>query len=560
MNRKTKRHSLLLITVLLIFCFLPVTVMRTEAANTGYCGSNCKWTVDGSTITFSQKTFFQGNSKTGAIDTSDLTSAERTGITKAVFGTAIVEIGQNTLEGFSNIKTVEITSAVCNTIGKEVFYNLAKLEKVDMGKSLVSIGEQAFRLCTSLKTITFPDTVTTIEKGAFWSSGLEEAKLPANLVSLGESAFQACKSLKSVKISGKLKTIPKQCFYSCDRLLTVDIAEGVETIDTSAFQFCSGLYSVGIPSTVVSIGNAVFSGCTKLGGLDLSHVTSLGRYSVADCLGIGEIRLSNVLKNVDNQAFLNNYTNKKVIFDGTREEFAKIANKEELKNTDLLTGTVEYLQSSSNLPTVEDIEKRIKTLSGKAEVPGASFSTLRARASRAYKKRIQLKWKAVPGASGYIIYGAERKEALVKLETIKNAGTTTYTHNYLKPNKYYRYVVVAYQNVGSGKEDLRVLSCSPVIIAATLGGKYRNTQAVTFSSKKISLKKGKKQKLGAALVSKASIGKKYRTFLKMRYESSDPAVATVSRNGRIKAVSKGTCYVFAYAQDGIFKRIKVTVQ
>ena len=114
--------------------------------------------------------------------------------------------------------------------------------------------------------------------------------------------------------------------------------------------------------------------------------------------------------------------------------------------------------------------------------------------------------------------------------------------------------------MGSGKEDLRVLSCSPVIIAATLGGKYRNTQAVTFSSKKISLKKGKKQKLGAALVSKASIGKKYRTFLKMRYESSDPAVATVSRNGRIKAVSKGTCYVFAYAQDGIFKRIKVTVQ
>ena len=61
-------------------------------------------------------------------------------------------------------------------------------------------------------------------------------------------------------------------------------------------------------------------------------------------------------------------------------------------------------------------------------------------------------------------------------------------------------------------------------------------------------------------LAKASVGKKYRTFLKMRYESSNPAVATVGRKGRIKAVNKGTCYVFAYAQDGIFKRIKVTVQ
>lgn len=562
MYKKTKVPAVLLMTVLLIICFLPVTVMRTEAAKTGDCGYNCKWTVDGSTITFSFKTAYLDTSKnvTGAINTSDLTAAERAGITKAVFGTAIAGIGQNTLQGFSNIQTVEITSTVCRTIDKEVFYNFEKLEKVDLGKSLVSIGEQAFRLCASLKTITFPDTVKTIEKGAFWSSGLETVKLPENLESLGENAFQACKSLKSVQISGKLKTIPKQCFYSCDYLLTVDIASGVEKIEQGAFHFCSSLYSVGLPSTVDTIGNAVFASCTKLGGLDLSYVKSIGHHSVANCLGLGEIRLSNVLKDVDDQAFLNNYTNKKVVFDGTREEFAKIANKEESKNIDLLTGSVEYLQSSSDLPKVKDIEKVIQTLTGKAEVPDSSFRILRARAARTRKMNIQLKWRSVPGASGYLIYGGQRVGVLQKLENIKNGSTVTYTHSGLIPNMYYRYVVVAYQNVGSGKEDLRVLSCSPVIIAATLGGKYRNTQSVKLGAKKINLQKGQKQKLGASVVSKESKGKKYRNFLKIRYESANPAVARVNRNGRIKAVGKGKCYVYAYAQDGIFARVKVIVK
>ena len=47
---------------------------------------------------------------------------------------------------------------------------------------------------------------------------------------------------------------------------------------------------------------------------------------------------------------------------------------------------------------------------------------------------------------------------------------------------------------------------------------------------------------------------------KVKYESSNISVATVDNKGKIKAAGKGTAYVYAYAQDGICAKIKVTVK
>ena len=499
-KRMNKRLAICLLTFAMMIVLLPVTVMTVYADKTGDCGYNCKWTVSGSTITFQFKTAYLDTSKnvTGEI-TSGLTASDKAGITKAVFSTAIAGIGEKTLQGFTNLETVTISSTVCKTIEKKAFYDLEKLETVDLGKSLTTIGEEAFRLCKKLKKLTIPDTVQTIETGAFWSSGLEEIKLSANLKYLGEHAFQAAKSLKKISIPDKLEKIPDSCFTSCEYLATADLGSGVKEIGTGAFNFCSNLTQVKIPAATKTIGASAFNECKKLKSLDLSHVTSIGQIAVNRCLALSEIKLSNKLTTFKNNSFLNNYTAKKVIFDGTEEEFAKIANKSESKNSDLLTGTVEFLQSSSVLPKVKDTEKVILSLSGMTDVRGAVFNVLRARAEKTRKTGIQLKWRSVSGASGYLIYGGLRNGAFKKLENVKGANKISYSANGLSKNKYYKFIVVAYQNVGKGAEDLRVLSCSPTIIAATLGGKYRNTSAVKIPAKKITLKKGKKQKLNVSV-------------------------------------------------------------
>ncbi len=47
---------------------------------------------------------------------------------------------------------------------------------------------------------------------------------------------------------------------------------------------------------------------------------------------------------------------------------------------------------------------------------------------------------------------------------------------------------------------------------------------------------------------------------KICYESTDTSVATVNKNGKIKAVAKGSCYVYVFAQNGIYTKLKVTVK
>ena len=46
----------------------------------------------------------------------------------------------------------------------------------------------------------------------------------------------------------------------------------------------------------------------------------------------------------------------------------------------------------------------------------------------------------------------------------------------------------------------------------------------------------------------------------LRYMTSNEDIATVSEDGKIKAVSKGACFVYVYARNGYAKKIKVLVK
>lgn len=189
------------------------------------------------------------------------------------------------------------------------------------------------------------------------------------------------------------------------------------------------------------------------------------------------------------------------------------------------------------------------------DVKGAAFRSLRARATKLTNKTITLKWNKVSKADGYKIYGNKcGKKNHYKL--IKDVGKskTSYTQKKLKKGTYYKYVVIAYKIVDGKKVTIAV---SKTIHATTTGGKYGVAKSVKVNKSKVTLKKGKKFTIKAAEVKQNKTIKRHR---KIAYESSNTKVVTVSKKGVVKAKKKGSCYIYVYAQNGVYKRIKVTVK
>ena len=80
--------------------------------------------------------------------------------------------------------------------------------------TVVSVGEEAFSRCGSLKKIVIPESVKTIESNAFYRcKGLSEVVLPQSLQSIGESAF-AQTAINSIIIPLNVKSIGFWAFDS----------------------------------------------------------------------------------------------------------------------------------------------------------------------------------------------------------------------------------------------------------------------------------------------------------------------------------------------------------
>ena len=136
----------------------------------------------------------------------------------------------------------------------------------DLEYSVTSIGEYAFSWCSSLTSVTIPNSVTSIGYAALVGcSGLKKTFTISNSVtSIGEWAFQDCSSLETVTIGNNVQSIGEGAFYGCSGLTYVRIGNNVTSIGMQAFQGCTNLTTVMIPNSVTSIGEYAFYDCSLL--------------------------------------------------------------------------------------------------------------------------------------------------------------------------------------------------------------------------------------------------------------------------------------------------------
>ena len=105
-----------------------------------------------------------------------------------------------------------------------------------------------------------------------------------------------------------------------------------------------------------------------------------------------------------------------------------------------------------------------------------------------------------------------------------------------------------------------VLSTTPILHAVTSGdSRYANPIKVKVQKAKVSVKAGKKKKIKASVVIPQNKICRWHCD-KIRYIVEDTKIATVNKKGVIKAKKKGKTVVYAIAQNGVNKKITVTVK
>lgn len=123
-----------------------------------------------------------------------------------------------------------------------------------------SIGEDAFRECSAIKSVDIAPSVKIIKQNAFRDcTSLEAIDIPSSIESIEYYAFMNCSSLKSLDIPSSVKTIRSEAFSGCTQLESVNFADGIERIEGGAFENCNSLYTVEIPDSVMYIGSLAFS-------------------------------------------------------------------------------------------------------------------------------------------------------------------------------------------------------------------------------------------------------------------------------------------------------------
>ncbi|MCD8209527.1 MAG: leucine-rich repeat domain-containing protein [Coprobacillus sp.] len=170
----------------------------------------------------------------------------------------ITTLGDGT-NALNSIRTITLPETI-TTIAASAFYktSLSTINFADEG--LLVIGNYAFG-GSNLSEVIIPDSVTTIGKDAFGScSSLTKVTIGKGVTSLGEGAFGNCtNNLSEVVINAtELTTIPFNCFYNDRVLESINIPDCVTTIESSAFLDCYALQEVVLPTSITTLQDHAF--------------------------------------------------------------------------------------------------------------------------------------------------------------------------------------------------------------------------------------------------------------------------------------------------------------
>ena len=185
-----------------------------------------------------------------------------------------------------DVTSAEIIGNI-TSISEEAFVQ-TKLKSLSIPNTVTSIGQAAFYGLSNLNSVTIPSSVTSIGNSAFAETGLTTVTIPNSVTSIGDSAFYQSYSLSSVTIPDSVTSIGNYAFKDAS-LTSINIPESVTSIGSRAFEGTQ-ITNLVLPDSITTIGEKAFYNARQLNSIFIGEgVTEIGANAFVE--GISDARL-----------------------------------------------------------------------------------------------------------------------------------------------------------------------------------------------------------------------------------------------------------------------------
>lgn len=195
--------------------------------------------------------------------------------------------------------------------------NIVVPDTID-GRKVTVLGNSTFQYCTQasdIESVTLPDSLTTIEKNAFYNcEKLKSVTIPQNVSSIGLAAFVeglSESSLTEIKVDPEnpyfsekdgvvfSKDGTKLIVFPSGRSGDYQIPDGTVSVGDYAFYYCVNVSSITVPGSVRSLGEGAFGNCSSLTKAVLNEgLEEIGEYAFQSSSGIRDLIIPASVKSV----------------------------------------------------------------------------------------------------------------------------------------------------------------------------------------------------------------------------------------------------------------------
>ncbi len=163
------------------------------------------------------------------------------------------------------------TPIISSSVGGSSYKNAVK--KVEVGSG-VDIKASAFYQLYSMRSVTIPNTVTSIGNNVFYGCGaLATIIVPSGCTSLGQYAYRYNYAARHICLPKSVTTFSTNVFEADNSATRIILSGNITAITASLFNLNYGATKVYIPATVTSIAASAFGSCTGLAEIHFKPTT-----------------------------------------------------------------------------------------------------------------------------------------------------------------------------------------------------------------------------------------------------------------------------------------------